>query len=80
MPKNRPRRRARVRKIIEHIQFAGSTYTVHDEQGTRPLEKVGAEASKGQRKHEKALANLRKFRGRMPAGFKFDRDESNRRR
>lgn len=26
---------------------------------------------------ESALASVRKFRGRMPAGFKFDRNESN---
>ena len=26
---------------------------------------------------ESALASIRKFRGRMPAGFKFDRSESN---
>ena len=26
---------------------------------------------------ENALASIRKFRGRMPAGFKFDRSESN---
>lgn len=29
---------------------------------------------------ERALASIRKFRGRMPAGFKFDRDEANERR
>ena len=29
---------------------------------------------------ERALAGLRKFRGRLPAGFKFDRDEANERR
>ncbi len=29
---------------------------------------------------ERALANLRKFRGLLPAGFKFDRDEANERR
>jgi antitoxin MazE len=32
------------------------------------------------RSREKALASLRKFRGRLPAGFKFDRDEANERR
>jgi antitoxin MazE len=26
---------------------------------------------------ESALVSIRKFRGRMPAGFKFDRSESN---
>jgi antitoxin MazE len=26
---------------------------------------------------ENALASIRRFRGRMPAGFKFDRNESN---
>jgi antitoxin MazE len=26
---------------------------------------------------EDALATIRRFRGRMPAGFKFDRNESN---
>jgi antitoxin MazE len=29
---------------------------------------------------ERALANIRKFRGRMPAGFKFDRGAANERR
>lgn len=28
---------------------------------------------------EKALANLRKFRGRLPVGFKFDRNDANER-
>jgi len=32
------------------------------------------------RSRERALASLRKFRGRLPAGFKFDRDEANERR
>jgi antitoxin MazE len=29
---------------------------------------------------KRALASIRKFRGRMPAGFKFDRNEPNERR
>jgi antitoxin MazE len=29
---------------------------------------------------ERALASIRKFRGRMPAGFKFDRSAANERR
>jgi antitoxin MazE len=29
---------------------------------------------------ERALAGLRKFRGRLPAGFKFDREAANERR
>jgi antitoxin MazE len=29
---------------------------------------------------ERALASLRKFRGLLPAGFKFDREEANERR
>jgi antitoxin MazE len=29
---------------------------------------------------ERALASIRKFRGRMPAGFKFDRGVANERR
>lgn len=32
------------------------------------------------RSREKVLAGLRKFRGRMPRGFKFDRDAANERR
>jgi antitoxin MazE len=32
------------------------------------------------RSRERALASLRKFRGLLPAGFKFDRDEANERR
>jgi antitoxin MazE len=28
------------------------------------------------RSREQALARLRKYRGRLPAGFKFDRDEA----
>jgi antitoxin MazE len=32
------------------------------------------------RSRAQALARLRKFRGRLPAGFKFDRDEANERR
>jgi antitoxin MazE len=32
------------------------------------------------RTRERALASLRKFRGLLPAGFKFDRDETNERR
>jgi antitoxin MazE len=32
------------------------------------------------RSREKALAGLRKFRGRLPAGFRFDRDEAHERR
>jgi antitoxin MazE len=32
------------------------------------------------RTRERALASLRKFRGLLPAGFKFDRDEANERR
>ncbi len=32
------------------------------------------------RSHEQALARLRKYRGRLPVGFKFDRDEANARR
>ncbi len=28
-------------------------------------------------KRERALESLRKFRGRMPADYKFDRDEAN---
>jgi antitoxin MazE len=32
------------------------------------------------RKREDALARLRKLRGLLPAGFKFDRDEANARR
>jgi antitoxin MazE len=31
------------------------------------------------RSRERALARLRKFRGRLPAGFKFDRDEAHER-
>jgi antitoxin MazE len=31
------------------------------------------------RSREKALAGLRKFRGRLPAGFKFDREAANER-
>lgn len=31
------------------------------------------------RRREKALAQLRKYRGRLPVGFKFDRDEANER-
>ncbi len=31
------------------------------------------------RTRERALASLRKFRGRLPAGFKFDRGEANER-
>ena len=29
---------------------------------------------------EQALSTIRKFRGRMPSGFKFDRDAANERR
>lgn len=32
------------------------------------------------RSREKALAGLRTFRGRLPAGFKFDREAANERR
>ena len=32
------------------------------------------------RRREKALAGLRRFRGRLPAGFKFDREAANERR
>jgi antitoxin MazE len=32
------------------------------------------------RSREEALARLRKYRHRLPAGFKFDRDEANARR
>jgi antitoxin MazE len=32
------------------------------------------------RSRDKALARLRKFRGRLPADFKFDRDAANERR
>jgi antitoxin MazE len=32
------------------------------------------------RTRERALASLRQFRGLLPAGFKFDRDEANERR
>ncbi len=32
------------------------------------------------RKREEALARLRKLRGLIPAGFKFDREEANARR
>jgi antitoxin MazE len=32
------------------------------------------------RSRERALASLRKFRGLLPAGFKFDRDVANERR
>jgi antitoxin MazE len=32
------------------------------------------------RTRERALASLRKFRGLLPAGFKFDREEANERR
>jgi len=32
------------------------------------------------RKREEALARLRKLRGLLPAGFKFDREEANARR
>jgi antitoxin MazE len=32
------------------------------------------------RSRERALARLRKFRGRLPAGFKFDREAANERR
>jgi antitoxin MazE len=32
------------------------------------------------RTRERALASLRKFRGLLPAGFKFDRKEANERR
>lgn len=32
------------------------------------------------RSRERALAGLRKFRGRLPAGFKFDREAANARR
>jgi len=32
------------------------------------------------RSRERALASLRKFRGRMPAGFRFDRAVANERR
>jgi antitoxin MazE len=42
--------------------------------GTRHFE-VGRDRSR-----DKAVASLRKFRGRLPAGFKFDRDEANERR
>jgi antitoxin MazE len=31
------------------------------------------------RSRERALAGLRKFRGRLPAGFKFARDQANER-
>ncbi len=31
------------------------------------------------RSRERALASLRKFRGRLPAGFKFDREAANER-
>jgi hypothetical protein len=62
MPKNRPKRRARVRKIIEHIQFEGSTYAVHDEQGPRPLEKIEADP-RFLRRIEKARKSLRAGRG-----------------
>jgi antitoxin MazE len=33
--------------------------------------------AKQDRTIESVLASIRKFRGRMPAGFKFDRSESN---
>ena len=29
--------------------------------------------------HRRSLAALRKYRGRLPAGFKFDREDANRR-
>jgi antitoxin MazE len=32
------------------------------------------------RRREKALVHLRKYRNRLPADFKFDRDEANARR
>jgi len=32
------------------------------------------------RRSEEALARLRKYRHRLPAGFKFDRDQANARR
>jgi antitoxin MazE len=31
------------------------------------------------RRREKALAQLRKYRGRLPVGFKFDREEAHER-
>jgi antitoxin MazE len=42
--------------------------------GTRSFE-VDRDRSRAQ-----ALARLRKFRGRLPAGFKFDREAANERR
>jgi hypothetical protein len=62
MTKRGPKRRARVRKMIEHIQFEGSTYSVHDEQGPRPLERIGADP-RFLKRIEKARKSLRAGRG-----------------
>jgi len=39
----------------------------------------GFEVSRDRRREE-AIARLRKYQGRLPAGFKFDREEANARR
>jgi antitoxin MazE len=39
--------------------------------------RVGVLKVNRQRTREEALANLRRLRGTMPAGFKFDREEAN---
>ena len=54
---------------------------------TKPGDEIEITVSNGRRFEvardrtiERALASIRKFRGRMPAGFKFDRGAANERR
>lgn len=49
-----------------------------DQVVVRPIERTGR-AITDPAERKKALEDLRKFRGMMPADFKFNRDEANER-
>jgi antitoxin MazE len=62
------------RAVVEALKLKAGDDIEITVAGTRRFE-VGRD-----RNREKALLRLRKFRGLLPAGFKFDRETANERR
>ena len=65
------------RAVVDALQLKDGDEIEISVAGTRHFEI--AEIARDRRR-EQALARLRQFRGRLPAGFKFDRDEAHARR
>lgn len=68
------------KKVVDALNLKdGDEVNIGFGEGATPTFEVRRTEESEAERAEQAIKALRKFRGRMPAGFKFDREEANRR-